>query len=126
ELLMDARLPVRQGGRVVRSAIQRNWLSGSIRLAGLPPFEGGTLSIEALGWKPLTVPLPPLHAQSERVLAPLHLRLDEELLTTGIVRPALGHPTLKRPGDPLRLELAPSDSESAEPRTLTAVRWVQS
>lgn len=124
DLLMDARLTVRQGRRVVRTAVQRNRLSGMIRLADLPPGEGCTLEVEALGWEPLSIPLPPLHAGSERILVPLNLRLDADLLTVGIERPRLGHPAVKGPGERLRLELAAP--ASSEPGVLTAVRWIQS
>ncbi len=123
DLLVDARVTVLDGDDAVRSIVQRNWMSGMIRLAGLPPGEGYTLRVEALGWETVTVPLPPLHANSERLLTPIHLPLDNELLTHGFEQPRLGYPAVRRPGDSLELRFAPHGHEEAI--ELLAVRWEQ-
>ncbi|TVS20443.1 MAG: hypothetical protein EA424_03940 [Planctomycetaceae bacterium] len=123
DLLVDARITVKDGGDILRSVVQRNWMSGMIRLAGLPPGEGYMLRIEALGWETVTLPLPPLHANSERLLTPIHLPLDAELLTQGFQRPRLGYPAVKRPGDELEVRFAPH--EHGEYVDILELRWDQ-
>jgi len=132
-MLVDARFTLRSGGEALRSSVQRNWLSGAVRLAGLPPAEDAVLEIEAAGWEPLSIDLPPLHPGSERRLVPLHLRLDRDLLSEGVASPRLGHPAVKSPGEGLRIEFAAlaeraeiaGDGNEALQETALAVRWVQ-
>ena len=124
DLMVDARLTVLRDAEVVRSLVQRNWISGMIRLAGLPPGAGYRLRIEAFGWVPKTIPLPPIHAGSERVLASQDLKLDRDLLTNGILSPRLGYPTVKRPGDGLDIRLERPEPGARVP-DLKVVRWHQ-
>ncbi len=123
DLLVDARVTVLDGNTVLRTVVQRNWMSGMVRLTDVPPGEGYTLRIDALGWKSVTLPLPPLHAGSERWLTPVHLRLNNQLLSEGFERPRLGYPAVKRPGDSLNLHFAPHQND--EPLKLLSLRWEQ-
>ena len=53
--LVDVRAILRRGEREVRNELVRNWMTGQCRLAGLPPGEGYSLEVSAMGWTPALV-----------------------------------------------------------------------
>lgn len=100
--LVDARAVLRQGDRIIRSALVRNWLTGQCSLAGLPPGDGYSLELSAIGWNPTRIDNISVEANKSSTIGPIFLHRDE---ATRIVRfrfPALNRPAIRRPGQTFR------------------------
>jgi hypothetical protein len=100
--LVDARAIVRQGERVIRNTLVRNWLTGQCRLAGIPPGNGYSLEIAAVGWKPTTIKGLTLEANKTTEPRPIFLRRDDATRTTQFRFPALNRPAIRKPGQDFR------------------------
>ena len=100
--LVDARAVLRQGDRIIRNVLVRNWLTGQCSLAGLPPGEGYSLELSAIGWNPARIDNISVEANKSSTITPVFLHRDE---ATRIVRfrfPALNQPAIRGPGQTFR------------------------
>jgi len=100
--LVDARAVLRQGDRIIRNVLVRNGLTGQCSLAGLPPGEGYSLELSAIGWNPVRMDNISVEANKSSTIAPIYLHRDE---ATRIVRfrfPALNRPAIRKPGRTFR------------------------
>jgi len=100
--LVDARAVLRDGDRTIRNVLVRNSLTGQCSLAGLPPGDGYSLEISAVGWNPIRRDNISIEADRSVTIAPIFLNRDE---ATRIVRfrfPAINRPTIRKPGQTFR------------------------
>jgi len=100
--LVDARAVLRQGDRIVRNVLVRNWMTGQCSLAGLPPGDGYSLEVSAIGWNPVRIDDISVEANKSARIDPIFLNRNE---ATRIVRfrfPAVNRPAIRKPGQTFR------------------------
>jgi hypothetical protein len=100
--LVEARVIVKQGDRVVRNAIVRNWLTGSCRLTGLPPAENYSLTLTAAGWRDVTVSSINIAKNDATTLPAIYLKREPATRNTSFRFPALNRPAIRKPGQSFR------------------------
>jgi hypothetical protein len=100
--LVEARAVISQDGRVVRSALVRNWLTGRCRLVGLPSGEAYSLTISAAGWRSVTVEDIKIAKGQTVSLPAIYLKRNPATRNTGFRFPALNRPAIRKPGQLFR------------------------
>ncbi|HIF32290.1 MAG TPA: carboxypeptidase regulatory-like domain-containing protein [Planctomycetaceae bacterium] len=103
--LVDARAIVRKGDRVIRNALVRNWLTGQCSLAGLPPGDGYTLEVTAVGWQPATVEDLTLRAGTATETTAIFLHRDSATRIAQVRFPALNRPAIRKSGEAFRARI---------------------
>jgi hypothetical protein len=103
--LVDTRVTVRRAGQVVRETIDRNWLSGQCRLAGLPQGSSYSVGVEAIGWQPWESEPFEVAAGRETKLPPVYLRRDSATNDSGVRTPRIGRPAIVRSGESFETRL---------------------
>jgi len=108
--LVDARAVVRQGDRLVRSVLVRNWLTGACRLTGLPPSGGYSLELTATGWDSRRVDEIMISVGEETVLPPIYLQKHPDVRADGVLFPVVWNPAVRKPGESFRVRAQAYDS----------------
>lgn len=99
--LVDARAIVRQGHKIVRNSIVRNWLSGRCSMTGLPAGEY-SLEIRAAGWQAATRQDIKIVAHETTTIDPIYLRRDPATVIHRFRFPALNRSAIRKPGETFR------------------------
>lgn len=97
--LTDVRAIVTQDGRLVRSQLVRNWMTGQCRMAGLPAGAGYAVEIRAAGWESHRFADVVLAAGKEIVLAPVYLGRRPDSTVSGVEYPHTSRPAIVKPGE---------------------------
>lgn len=100
--LVDARAVLRQGDHTIRDSLVRNWLTGQCSLAGLPPGDGYSLGVSAIGWNPVRIDDISVIANESSAIAPVFLHRDEATCIVRFRFPALNRPAIRKPGQTFR------------------------
>jgi hypothetical protein len=100
--LVDARAVLRQGDRIVRNVLVRNWLTGQCSLAGLPPGDGYSLELSAIGWNPIGMANISVEAETTTTVDPIFLHRDEATRMVRFRFPALNRPAIRKAGQTFR------------------------
>ena len=109
--LTDVRAILTREGRVVRDTLVRNTLTGSCRLAGLPPGTGYTLEVRAAGWRTFRADGVEVRAGGETVLPPVYLTREQDVPQDAFTYPSFGYPAVRRPGEIFRARFEGNRSE---------------
>jgi hypothetical protein len=100
--LVDVRAILRREGIIVRNALVRNWMTGHCALVGLPPGEGYSLEIQAMGWETHhSVPFS-IGAGGVADLPPIYLQRDPATVIERFRFPRLNQPAIGTPGETFR------------------------
>jgi hypothetical protein len=99
--LVDARGVLRQGDRIVRDSLIRNWLTGQCSMTGLKPGRH-TLEIIAAGWQTRTVDGIVIQAGETTAVPPIFLQRDPATVITRFRFPALNRPAIRQSGQSFR------------------------
>ena len=97
--LNDVRAVISKDGKVIRSVLARNWLTGQCRVAGLAAGKGYELELIAAGWQTHRSKQIEIAAERETELPPVFLRRKAESTTTGVEFPLAGQPAIVRSGE---------------------------
>jgi hypothetical protein len=98
--LTDVRAIVTQNGRVVRSQLVRNWMTGQCRMSGLPAGAGYAVEIQAAGWESHRFAGVSVASGKETVLPPAYLRRRPDSTVSGVEYPHPSRPAIVKPGEP--------------------------
>ncbi len=100
--LVDARAILRDGDKIVRDSLVRNWMTGGCALTGLPPSKDYALEVVASGWRTARVELLEIVAGQETKLPPIYMRRDDATVIRRFRFPAMNRPATRRPGESFR------------------------
>ncbi len=108
--LVDARAILRQGDKIVRNSIVRNWLSGRCAMTGLSP---GTYSLEvkAAGWQTAIRRNVKITAHKVTTLDPIYLPRAPSTVIHRFRFPALNRPAIRKPGGSFRARFLGFDTK---------------
>ena len=101
--LIDCRAILRRGETVIRNSLVRNWLTGQCSLTGLPPGDDYSLEIRTVGWQTVRTEPFRIDAQKSTKLPPIYLKRDASTVTSRFRFPRLNKPTIRKPGEKLRV-----------------------
>ena len=115
EYMNDARFVVSQNGKIVRSAIGRNWLTGSAHLC-LPSGNIYDVRIKACGWTAETVRTPRIIAAATNESPPVYLRRTAKTSVYRFRYPRLNDQAIRRGGESFNARFLGFDTEIKEVR----------
>lgn len=119
--LLDVRAVVRQGGRVIRDVLVRNWLTGACRLAALPPGENYSIELRAAGWRSFQAGAITIRAGEETTLPAVYLARERDVPQDAFTFPVMGYAAVRLPGGNFRARF---EASRAEIRRVRLVRRV--
>jgi len=114
--LVDARAVLTRGKTVVRNVLVRNWLTGQCGLAGLPPSDDYSLTIQASGWTSQKIEPIQVTAGKTHWRPPVYLQRRPETVIQRFRFPRLNQQAIRRPGGTFRARFLGFDT------TITTVR----
>lgn len=98
EYMNDVRFVVSQNGKVIRSTIGRNWLTGRASML-LPPDNTFDLQIEALGWASQRATTNRIRHDVPNTLPPIYLRRHPDTVQYRFRYPRLNNQAIRQPGE---------------------------
>ncbi len=101
--LIDVRATVSRGGQVVRDVLCRNWLTGQVRLAGLPAASDYIVELRASGWVTRRIENVTVVVGKEQTLAPVFLRREWDVPEDSFRFPAFGRAVVRLPTESFRV-----------------------
>lgn len=104
DYLFDVRVKVFRNGQLVRSSLNRNWLSNRFAITGLSPGEGYRVRIEAVGWETWEKNDVTIAAGRTLDLGEIHLKQDPATIRGPLASPAQGYQQVKVPGESVVVE----------------------
>lgn len=110
-LLVDVRVVLRKGEKVIRNTIARNWMTGKCSLTGVPAGGGYTLEVRASGWETQHIQDIDIITGQKTVLPPLFLHRKPEATTQNVSFPRMGQPIIRKGGESFRVRLVTYKSE---------------
>ena len=108
---VDARAILRREGKIIRSVLVRNWLTGQCSLTGLPSGDNYSLELIAAGWNAWTQNSIEIKSNQTTTLSPIYLHRDPSTLPRSFRTPGLGHPAIHKPGESFRFRFNAYKSE---------------
>lgn len=115
EYLNDVRLVVTKDNKIIRSSIERNWLTGNSTIA-LPAKQSYQLRIEALGWTTQTHKTPTIEANSANNSPPIYLHRDPKTKIYRFRSPQLNNQAIRKPGEQFTARFLGFDTQIKEVR----------
>jgi hypothetical protein len=104
--LTDVRILLRLNGKLIRSDLMRNWLTGQCRIAGIPAGPGYEVDIIASGWETKTLHGLTVAAERDTVLPPVFLRRTRASSVSGVEFPLAGKPAILQAGQSFETRFA--------------------
>lgn len=114
EFLVEARAILTKDGKEIRNTLLRNWISGRCRLTALPPGEGYSLSLAAIGWEPVSIENISIKASEATKLPDIRMLRNASITNTGIDFPALNQPVIRKAGESFPIRFPAADSQVKE------------
>jgi len=113
---VDARAILKRDGKIIRSVLVRNWLTGQCALTDLPIGDNYTLDLVAAGWRFWSLDNIQLTANQTTILSPIYLRRELATLPRGFRTPGIGHPAIHKPGESFRFRFSAYKTKLGEVR----------
>lgn len=108
--LVDARAILRQGEKIIRNSIVRNWLSGRCSMTGLPAGNY-SLEIRAAGWQTTVRQNIKIAAHKTTTIDPVYLSREPSTVIHRFRFPALNRPAIRKPGESFRARFLGFDTK---------------
>jgi len=100
--LVDVRAVLRQGDRIVRNALARNWMTGQCCVTGLPAGTDYSLQIKAIGWRTVQIDGITFNPDQPTTLPPVYLQREVSTVISRFRFPALNRQAICRPSESFR------------------------
>lgn len=108
--LTDVRAILKQGRKIIKNVILRNWLTGQCSLLGIPTATDYTLEILAIGWQTYIKKTIDIYTTQTHVLEPIFLRRCRESSKNRFKYPVFSYPSFCKPSETFRLKFQAYDA----------------
>ena len=115
EYLNDVRFIVSKEGRIVRSSVGRNWLTGNCSIS-LPAGQAFDIRIEALGWDSQLITTPIINQNTPSNSPPVYLRRSPNTTQYRFRSPRLNDQSIRQPGEDFTARFLGFDAKINEVR----------